>query len=156
MKIHLLAIGQRLPSWVEDGYQTYARRLPRECSLILRELPAAKRNKSSKSEVLCEQEAAVIEQAIPKGAWVVALDEGGQSWSSKKLSQQLDRWMQGGRDVALLVGGPDGLSPELLQKADQRWSLSPLTLPHGMVRVFVAEQIYRAWSLIIGHPYHRE
>lgn len=156
MRIHLLAIGQRLPGWVVDGYQSYAKRLPRECSLTLHELPAARRNKSSKVDALRRSEASTIVQAIPKGAWVVALDEGGQSWTTVKLGKQLDRWMQNGRDVALLVGGPDGLDPELRRRADQCWSLSPLTLPHGMVRVFVAEQIYRAWTLLVGHPYHRE
>jgi len=94
--------------------------------------------------------------ALPKGAHVVALDESGRSWSTAELAGRLKRWLEGGRPVALLIGGPDGISPQCLDRADERWSLSPLTLPHGLVRVVVAEAVYRAWSLLERHPYHRD
>ncbi|MEN8214610.1 MAG: 23S rRNA (pseudouridine(1915)-N(3))-methyltransferase RlmH [Pseudomonadota bacterium] len=155
MKIHLIAIGNKMPAWVATAYGEYAKRLPRECSLHLVEIPAAHRGKSSSTEKIKQQECKHIQGAIPKGATVVALDEHGKAWSTRQLSAQLANWLQQGPDIALLVGGADGLSAECLQQARLKWSLSPLTLPHPMVRVLLAEQLYRAWSLLQGHPYHR-
>ena len=155
MRIHLLAVGTRMPGWVSEGYAEYAKRLPRECELILKEIPPAKRAKHSDVSRLREDEGERMLAALPRDAQVVALDLGGQDWSTPELAQQLGRWLGNGRDVALLVGGPDGLSPACLQRANQAWRLSRLTFPHPVVRVIVAEQLYRAWSLLNNHPYHR-
>jgi 23S rRNA (pseudouridine1915-N3)-methyltransferase len=156
MRIHLLAVGRRMPAWVNDGFVEFARRLPPECRLELKEIAPGRRGKGVDSARAMTDEADALEEALPKGALVIALDEKGKSWTSVQLAQQLGRWMQDGRDVALLVGGPDGLAPSIKSKAVQSWSLSPLTLPHALVRVLVAEQLYRAWSILRNHPYHRE
>lgn len=156
MRLVLLAIGQKMPAWITTGFDDYARRLPSHLKLELVERPAsawATRGDIARS---VREEADTLRAAIPKGAWVVALDERGGPWSTPQLAERLAEWQQGGRDVALLVGGPDGLEDSLRANADQRWSLSPLTLPHPLVRVLVAEQLYRAWSILSGHPYHRE
>lgn len=155
MRIHLLAVGTRMPSWVAGGYQEYAKRLPRECRLQLTEIPLSKRHKSLTPAQARQQEGQAILAALPKNCTVVALDTGGSSWSTEVLAERFRDWMACGRDVALLVGGPDGLSPSCLARADQRWSLSALTYPHSLVRIIVAEQLYRAWTLSAGHPYHR-
>ena len=155
MQVHLIAVGNRMPSWVELGYQDYAKRLPSECGLILHEIPAGKRGKNADIVRLTRQEGEKMAALIPKGARVIALEVGGRAWSTEQLSARLDNWMGEGRDVALLVGGPEGLEPGLSASADERWSLSPLTLPHPLVRIVLAEQIYRAWSILKGHPYHR-
>ncbi|HEB57933.1 MAG TPA: 23S rRNA (pseudouridine(1915)-N(3))-methyltransferase RlmH [Gammaproteobacteria bacterium] len=156
MHIHLLAVGTRMPAWVSAGYEDYARRLPAECRLHLREVPLARRHKSSKLDRLREEEGRALLAAVPRGALVIALEVGGQAWTTPQLADHLADWMQGGRDVALLVGGPDGLAPACLAAAERRWSLSPLTLPHPLVRLVVAEQIYRAHCILRNHPYHRE
>lgn len=155
MRVHLIAVGNRMPGWVDDGYQEYARRLPPECVLQLHEIPAGKRGKGADIARLTRQEGEKMAAAIPKGARVVALEVLGKPWSTEQLSARLESWLGDGRDVALLVGGPEGIEPQLSASADERWSLSPLTLPHPLVRIVVAEQIYRAWSLLKGHPYHR-
>lgn len=155
MQLHLIAIGNRMPAWVEQGYQDYAKRLPPECALVLHEIPAGKRGKNADIARLTRQEGEKMAAAIPKGTRVVALEVGGRAWSTEQLSARLDSWMGEGRDVALLVGGPEGLEPGLSAAADERWSLSPLTLPHPLVRIVLAEQLYRAWSILKGHPYHR-
>ncbi len=155
MKIHLIAVGERMPGWVQQGYQEYARRLPGECALRLTEIPADKRGKKADIPRILRKEGERMLAAVPPGSRVGALEVTGQAWSTEQLSQRLDRWMVEGRDLALLVGGPEGLSPQCLAAAEFRWSLSPLTLPHPLVRVVVAEAIYRAWSLLRNHPYHR-
>ncbi|MGM0593302.1 MAG: 23S rRNA (pseudouridine(1915)-N(3))-methyltransferase RlmH [Pseudomonadota bacterium] len=155
MRLHLIAVGQRMPGWVEQGYDEYARRLPPECSLKLHEIPAGKRGKNADIVRLTRQEGERMQAVIPKGARVVGLEVKGRAWTTEQLSERLERWMSEGRDVALLVGGPEGLEPGLSARADEQWSLSPLTLPHPLVRIVVAEQLYRAWSIIKGHPYHR-
>lgn len=155
MRIHLIAIGQKMPRWVEQGYQEYAKRLPASCTLELIEIPMAQRGKNTDLRRAIDQEGKRQLAALPARATVVALDERGKPWSTRQLSDQLDDWLGSGDDVALLVGGPDGLAPECLARARQKWSLSPLTLPHPLVRVLLAEQIYRAWSLLNNHPYHR-
>ncbi len=156
MHVHLIAVGERMPDWVVRGYQEYSRRLPRQCSLKLLELAPGQRSKSSDPKRAIQEEGERMLAAIPKGSFVVALDERGTAWRSRDLANQFEAWMLGGRDVALLVGGPDGLAPTCLARAEQRWSLSSLTLPHPLVRVVIAEQLYRAWSISQGHPYHRE
>jgi 23S rRNA (pseudouridine1915-N3)-methyltransferase len=156
MHIHLIAIGQRMDAWVNEGYQEFARRMPPECALQLKEIPAGKRGKNADIPRILQQEGERMLAAIPSGARVIALDVEGRQWSTPQLAQQLEQWLPSGQDVALLVGGPEGLAPQCLERAQQRWSLSALTLPHPLVRVVVAEQLYRAWTIIKGHPYHRE
>ena len=155
MKIHLVAIGEKMPAWVVAGFEEYARRLPRECSLMLRELPLATRGKTGDPLKWKREEAEAIRAALPKGAYIVALDVLGKAWDTPELSRRLGLWMQKHSDLVLLVGGPDGLDETLLSEAHTRWSLSPLTFPHPLVRIVLAEQVYRAWSLLNNHPYHR-
>ncbi|NOY62289.1 MAG: 23S rRNA (pseudouridine(1915)-N(3))-methyltransferase RlmH [Gammaproteobacteria bacterium] len=155
MNIDLLAVGQKMPGWVAQGYQEFARRLPAECTLRLTELAAGKRGKNADVQRIVRDEGERMLAAIPKSVLVVALDVGGRSWSTEQLAQRLEGWMGEGRGVALLVGGPEGLAQRCIERAELRWSLSPLTLPHPLVRIVVAEQLYRAWSILNNHPYHR-
>jgi 23S rRNA (pseudouridine1915-N3)-methyltransferase len=156
MQIHLIAVGEKMPRWVQDGYGEYAKRLPAECALRLIEVPAGKRVKNADLARIIRDESERMLAAIPKGAAVVALEIGGRSWSTEQLAHNLDDWMGSGVDLALLVGGPDGLGDAARRAAGQLWSLSPLTLPHPLVRVVLAEQLYRAWSILRNHPYHRD
>lgn len=156
MHIHLIAIGQRMDAWVNEAYQEFAKRMPPECALLLKEIPAGKRGKNADIPRILQQEGERMLAAIPDGARVIALDVEGRQWSTPQLAQQLEQWLPSGQDVALLVGGPEGLAPQCLERARQRWSLSALTLPHPLVRVVLAEQLYRAWTIIKGHPYHRQ
>ena len=155
MKLHLLAVGQKMPAWVEQGYQEYAQRMPAEAQLVLREISPGKRGKNADISRIRQDEGLRIQAAIPKNNHVVALDIKAKAWSTEQLAQRLGQWMQSGQDVALLVGGADGLSQQCLDQADEYWSLSPLTFPHPLVRVILAEQLYRAWSVLRNHPYHR-
>jgi 23S rRNA (pseudouridine1915-N3)-methyltransferase len=156
LEIQLIAVGTRMPSWVSEGYREYARRMPRECTLRLDEIPLGKRSGSKQppQKAMAEEGRRML-AAVPGGNQVIALDVGGRSWSTSMLAEQMRNWMQNGRNLSLLIGGPDGLSPDCLERAEQRWSLSDLTLPHPLVRVLLAEQLYRAWTMISGHPYHR-
>jgi 23S rRNA (pseudouridine1915-N3)-methyltransferase len=150
VKLRLVAIGTRMPAWVDAGFQDYAQRLPqKELKLELIELPLAQRGERAR---LSEGQK-LLDRS--RDHHRVVLDERGAAWSSTDLAARLKTWMQNGRDVALLVGGPDGHSADVIASADERWSLSRLTLPHALVRVLVAEQLYRAWSLNANHPYHR-
>jgi 23S rRNA (pseudouridine1915-N3)-methyltransferase len=155
LKITLIAIGTKMPHWVVEAYLEYSKRLPLECALKLVEISTDKRTKNTDIARLVAQEGARIIAAIPKGDYVVALTERGKLWNTREFSSQLQGWQQSGQNISLLVGGPDGLAAAVLEKADQQWSLSPLTWPHPLVRVMLAEQIYRAWSLLSHHPYHR-
>jgi len=155
MQIHLIAVGERMPEWVEAGYAEYAKRMPRECRLVLHEIAAGRRGKNADIVRLTEQEGARQLAVVPAGAHVVALDRGGKMLDTGSLAGRIGKWLAGGSDVALLVGGPEGLAPACLAAAHECWSLSPLTLAHPVVRVVLAEQLYRAWSIIKGHPYHR-
>ncbi|RLA19456.1 MAG: 23S rRNA (pseudouridine(1915)-N(3))-methyltransferase RlmH [Gammaproteobacteria bacterium] len=155
MQIHLISIGNHMPKWVELGYQEYAKRMPRECRLNLKEIPAGKRGKNADLVRLTNEEGERMLAAIPRGCHIVTLDLGGKKWDTPDLSQALSRWQMNGQDIALLVGGPEGLSPACRQAANESWALSPLTFPHPLVRVIVAEQLYRGWSLLNNHPYHR-
>lgn len=156
MKVNLIAIGTGQPSWVQQGFQEYAKRLTHDFTLTLTEIQAEKRLKNSNIKRLSQVEGEKLLKAIPKGNLIITLDERGKLWDSKTLAQQLNDWQLQSRDISLLVGGPDGLSQEVKETADLSWSLSPLTLPHGLVRVIVAEQLYRAVSILHQHPYHRE
>ncbi len=155
MQIHLIAVGDRMPAWVEAGYEEYAKRLLRECRLVLREIPAGKRTKGADLKRLIEQEGARQLAAIPASSRVIALDRGGRQMDTEQLAAELKRRLAGGQDLALLVGGPEGLASACLARADDKWSLSLLTLAHPVVRVVLAEQLYRAWSILKNLPYHR-
>lgn len=155
MHLHLIAVGKRMPRWVTAGFDDYARRLPAQLALRLVEIPPAARTSGKAARDGMREEAERIQRARPALAHTVVLDERGQQWSSEELSQRLRRWMQAGRDVAFIVGGADGVDASLKKQADELWSLSPLTLPHALVRVVIAEQLYRAWTLLNRHPYHR-
>ncbi len=144
-----------MPAWVETAWADYSSRLPHECRLELIEIAPAQRGKNTDIARARQQEGEKILKAIPRDSFVIALDERGDALSSPQWAAELQKWMQSGRDTCLLVGGPDGHSPEVLARADRRWSLSKLVLPHALVRVFVAEQLFRAWSLLSNHPYHR-
>lgn len=153
--MHLLAAGTRQPAWINAGYDEFAKRLPAECKLLLREIPLSTARKRGDLARAVRDEGQKMLAALPDGAGVVALDVNGRSFSSEALARQLGRWLQGGRDLALMIGGPDGLTEDCLARAELKWSLSSLTLPHALVRVLVAEQLYRAWTILEGHPYHR-
>ena len=155
MRIHLLAAGTRMPAWVDAGFEDYAARMPPECRLLLKEIPlgASRSGGDAKKAMLEEGERMLA--AVPAGANLMALEVRGKALSTEELAKQLNQWLQDGRDQVLMIGGPDGLAPDCLAKASFKWSLSPLTLPHGLVRVVVAEQLYRAWSILKNHPYHR-
>lgn len=155
MKINLIAVGSKMPAWVDQGYQEYARRMPAECQLVLKEISAQQRGKNAPIKKLLLKEGQQILSAIPKGSGVIALEVTGKRWTTEDLAKQLQGWMAAGRDQSLLIGGPEGLHSDCVTAAEQRWSLSSLTFPHPLVRVIVAEQIYRAWSIINNHPYHR-
>ena len=155
MQVHLIAAGTRMPRWVTEGYDEYARRLPHECRLQLREIPLGRRRGGDTVRAVTEEGDRMLAALSGHDLRVVALAVDGRAWSTEALARQLDGWLHDGRDLALLIGGPDGLATACRERAEFAWSLSPLTLPHGLVRVLVAEQLYRAWSILAGHPYHR-
>ena len=155
MRLRLICVGQKMPDWVTAGYNDYARRMPPELPLELTEIAMPHRGKNPDIPRLMQRESDSILSAVGQRDTVVALEVGGRPWSTEKLASQLERWQQDGQDVAFLVGGPDGLADACRQRADQQWSLSPLTLPHPLVRILLAEQLYRAWSITRNHPYHR-
>lgn len=153
MRATLIAVGDRMPSWVQEGYAEYAKRLSRDLPLQLVEIGTRARSRDAARAMADEAQALL--GAIPKQAHVVALDGRGKPWSSEDLAAQLARWRMLGKDLAFLIGGPDGFDATVLARADQRWSLGPATLPHPLVRIVVAEQLYRAVSQLGNHPYHR-
>ncbi|HMC16911.1 MAG TPA: 23S rRNA (pseudouridine(1915)-N(3))-methyltransferase RlmH [Albitalea sp.] len=155
MKLLLLAVGQRQPAWADTAYADFAKRFPPELKLELRAVKAEPRG-SKTAEQLMAAEAARLEAAIPKSARRVVLDERGTRLTTLQLAERIKAWMNDGRDVALLVGGPDGLDASLKATADETLRLSDLTLPHAFVRVLLAEALYRAWTVMVNHPYHRE
>ncbi|MFT3907366.1 MAG: 23S rRNA (pseudouridine(1915)-N(3))-methyltransferase RlmH [Steroidobacteraceae bacterium] len=158
MRLRVIAVGTRMPEWVDAGFNDYARRLRTPYTLELRELATATRSGSSAGAArqAMAEEAKRILVALGARSYVVALDERGASPTTLKLARWLDDRRGAGQDLDFIIGGPDGLADEVLQRADYRWSLSPLTLPHGLVRVFLAEQLYRAASVLDNHPYHRQ
>jgi len=155
MKLLVLAVGQRQPAWADAAWADFAKRLPPEMRLELKALKAEPRSGRSAAQCMAA-EAQRIDAACPKGVRRVVLDEHGSSVSTQQLADRLSAWRGEGRDVALLIGGPDGLDPSLKVGVDETLRLSDLTLPHAFVRVLVAEALYRAWTLLQGHPYHRE
>ncbi|KFL35649.1 23S rRNA (pseudouridine(1915)-N(3))-methyltransferase RlmH [Arenimonas donghaensis] len=155
MKARLIAVGEKAPSWVAEGFAEYQKRLSHWLPLELAEVAPGMRGKGRDALRAMADEGGRVQAALPRGAWVVALDGRGKAWSSEDLAERLEHWRQQGRDLAFLIGGPEGHSPEVLAAADERWSLGPLTLPHMLVRLLLAEQLYRACSLLANHPYHR-
>jgi 23S rRNA (pseudouridine1915-N3)-methyltransferase len=160
LKLHILAIGHKPPAWVAAGYEDYARRMPREARIDLTEIKPAPRSRQAPStgataQILATEKIRFL-AATPPGCVRIALDERGKQFTTAELARKLAGWMQGGRDVAFMIGSADGLDPELKAGADLVLCLSAMTLPHAMVRVLLAEQLYRAMSMIQNHPYHRE
>ena len=155
MKLLLVAIGQRLPAWGHAACDDYVKRFPRDCRLVLEALKAEPRTTGKTVDALMAAEAQRIEAALPRGVRRVMLDERGERRTTEQLAQRLEAWQADGRDVAFIIGGPDGLHPTLRATADETLRLSDLTLPHALARVVLVEALYRAWSLNQGHPYHR-
>lgn len=155
MNIILLAVGNKMPDWVSRGYNEYAKRLTGDCRLKLVEISPGKRGKNADLARIKKEEGERLLSAIPKSSLVVALEVKGKAWTTEMLAQQMDDWLHSGQDVTLMVGGPEGLSEACVARADIKWSLSPLTLPHPLVRVLLSEQLYRAYSILKNHPYHR-
>jgi 23S rRNA (pseudouridine1915-N3)-methyltransferase len=156
MQINLISVGNKMPGWVQQGYEEYAKRMPKECELVLKEIPAGKRTKKSDIARIVKDEGEQMIKAVSARTDVVVLDIPGKPWTTQELSLVMMRWLESGQNIALMVGGPEGLSDSVRNLATQSWSLSPLTFPHPLVRILVAEQLYRAWSLLNNHPYHRE
>ncbi|GAA5191636.1 23S rRNA (pseudouridine(1915)-N(3))-methyltransferase RlmH [Ferrimonas gelatinilytica] len=155
MKLRLIAVGTKMPAWVSAGFNEYQRRFPRDLPLQLVEIPAGKRGKNADIARILEKEGEAM-LAAAQGCRIVTLDIPGKPWDTPQLARQMERWQMDGRDVAILIGGPEGLAPACKQAAEQSWSLSNLTLPHPLVRILMAESLYRAWSINNNHPYHRE
>ena len=155
MDLTVAAVGTRMPAWVQEGWAEYARRFPRGISLKVREIALAKRGNNADVAVLQKAEAESLLAAVPDRHLVVALDERGKQWSTRELAAQLENWMRDEHGVCFLVGGPDGLHDACRDRASAVWSLGRLTLPHPLVRVLLAEQLYRAWTITQNHPYHR-
>ena len=156
MRVTILSVGHRMPAWIQDGFQEYARRMPPELRVELVELKPEERGGGRSTERARELEGERILAAVPAGATLLALDENGRSVSTRGLSVMLSEWMRDAAHPAFAIGGADGLSAQVKERAAKLVSLSALTLPHGLVRVLLAEQLYRAWSILAGHPYHRE
>ncbi len=155
MQLIIAAVGHKMPAWIETGFQEYAKRMPPECKLVLKEIKPVDRASNKNAESVMVQERTRIEAVLPKGGRMIALDERGQDLTTMQMSQLLTQWQQQGGDVTFVIGGADGLDAELKKNADMLMRISSLTLPHGMVRVLLAEQLYRAWSITQNHPYHR-
>ena len=155
MRLRILAIGTKMPDWVESGCIEYLKRLPSELRVEIVELPLGQRGKGADIQRAIAREGEAMLKAIGERDQVIALEVTGKPWSTEDLAMKLQHWQGSGDNVSLLVGGPDGLAPGCLARANSRWSLSALTLPHPLVRIVLAEQLYRAWSINAGHPYHR-
>lgn len=155
MKVRLLTVSNKQPRWVLDGCAEYEKRLPRAWQFRLIEIKPDARTSGATTQKVQRGEADRIRQALPKNAIVVALDERGASWSTEEFAQRIEQWQQAGRDLAFVIGGADGLDPDLRREADHRLSLSAMVMPHGLVRVMFVEQLYRAATVIDGHPYHK-
>jgi 23S rRNA (pseudouridine1915-N3)-methyltransferase len=155
MQLVIAAVGHKMPAWIEDGFAEYAKRMPPECRIHLKEIKPVERSGSRTAETVMAMERTRIEAVIPKGARIIALDEHGKDVTTMQLAQYLTQWQQGGTDVTFVIGGADGLDAGFKKRADMLLRISSLTLPHGMVRVLLAEQLYRAWSITQNHPYHR-
>lgn len=156
MRITIYAVGNKMPSWVNEGVNAFIKRFPSDMPVTFKEINPLKRGKNADIARITAQEGELMLQAVGKGQRIVTLEVTGKPWSTPELAKQLSSWKMDGRDVALLIGGPEGLAPQCIQAAEQKWSLSALTLPHPLVRIVVTESLYRAWSVTQNHPYHRE
>ncbi|MHA7881423.1 MAG: 23S rRNA (pseudouridine(1915)-N(3))-methyltransferase RlmH [Saccharospirillum sp.] len=155
MKLRIIAVGPKMPAWVQDAVAEYSKRLPRDLPVDWQPIALGNRGRNASAEVAIRHEGDAMLSAIRDTDWVVALDLAGKAWSTEELAGQLGQWRLQARDLAILIGGPDGLDARCLKRADQRWSLSRLTLPHPLVRVLLVEQLYRAWTITQNHPYHK-
>ncbi|MDY0271744.1 MAG: 23S rRNA (pseudouridine(1915)-N(3))-methyltransferase RlmH [Advenella sp.] len=155
MKLIVIAVGTRMPAWVETAWDDYAKRMPADCAIELKEIKPEPRTTGKTPAQMMLAEAKRIEAAIPASALRIALDEHGKDLTTMNLSSRLEQWRSGGQDVVFLIGGPDGLDSELKKSCSGMIRLSSLTLPHPMVRIVLAEQLYRAWAILVNHPYHR-
>lgn len=155
MKINIIAVGTKMPKWVTEGVDEYSKRLPSDFSIKITEIPLGQRGKNADLARAIQKEGELMMAAIGERDHVIALEVKGKPWSTEKLAQQAKDWQMSGQNIALLVGGPDGLAKPCIDRANQSWSLSPLTLPHPVVRILLTEQLYRAWSILQNHPYHR-
>ena len=156
MQITVAAVGTRLEPWIYDAFDAYRQRLPRHLKLALEEVPVVRRVGQGQAAAASAQEGERLLRHVRPDAFALVLDERGQQWSSRELAAQMRSWLDGHPHVVILIGGPDGLAPACRKRADRTWSLSRLTFPHGLVRVLLAEQLYRAWTILQGHPYHRD
>lgn len=156
MQIDLIAVGKKMPTWIESGFKEYAKRLPKNINFKLIEITPATRSKNNNADNYKQKEQEKIEAVLSPKSIIIALDERGKSINSQQLANQLQSWNDDNQHISLIIGGADGLNEPLKKKANQLWSLSAMTLPHGLVRVMIAEQIYRAWTITQNHPYHRE
>jgi 23S rRNA (pseudouridine1915-N3)-methyltransferase len=156
MRIDILAVGTRMPTWVTAGVDEYLGRLPAPVRPAVIEIPPGRRSASAPAAAAVATEAQRLLRRAERAERVIALDQRGRQWSSAELATELKRWQDRAGDVALLIGGPDGLGAACHDRADATWALSSLTLPHGLVRIVLVEQLYRAWTILQGHPYHRE
>ncbi|KGE02558.1 23S rRNA (pseudouridine(1915)-N(3))-methyltransferase RlmH [Pseudohaliea rubra] len=155
MRLTVHAVAGKLPRWVAEGSADYERRLPRELKLVWRDVPLARRGADGRAAILAEREGERMLKGVGHGDRVIALDPAGEPWQTVDLARHLADWQMDGRPVAFLVGGPDGLSPACRERAERSWSLGRLTLPHPLVRIVLVEQLYRAWTILTNHPYHR-
>ena len=154
--LYIVAVGTKMPSWVNQGVDEFIRRFPSDMPVSFTEIAAGKRSKNADIKRILEKEGEQMLAAIPKGNKIVTLEVTGRPWDTPTLAKQLDSWKMDGRDVSLLIGGPEGLAPSCIAASEQKWSLSALTLPHPLVRIILTESLYRAWSVTQNHPYHRE
>jgi len=155
MQLTIIAVGHKMPAWIESGFTEYSKRMPSECRIVLKEIKPVERSGSKTAQTVMSLERSKIEAAIPKQTRIIALDEHGKDLTTMQLSHLLTEWQQEGGDTCFVIGGADGLDAEFKARADLKIRISSLTLPHGMVRVLLAEQLYRAWSITQNHPYHR-
>lgn len=155
MKLTVIAVGNRMPAWIQQGWQTYARRLPKSYALTLKEVKAEPRNASKSTAQIMQAEALRINAALPKNVITIVLDERGDRLTTAQIAHQLKTWHDDNQNIAFLIGGPDGLAPTLKQHAQRQWRLSSLTLAHPLARIILIEQLYRAWTILHNHPYHR-
>ena len=155
MRVQIIAMGDRMPSWVEQGYDEYTKRIGAGINIELTEISPEKRGKSADIQRIMQKETEQMRQSIRKGHYVIALDKDGKQWSTEKLAEKIAGWQQDGTNISFLVGGPEGMTPELIKQADARVSFSAMTFPHPLVRIILAEQLYRAYSILNHHPYHK-
>ncbi len=156
MKLFILAVGHKMPSWISDGFSEFSKRMPAHMKLQLKELqPEVRSRQNLDSSQLKASEATRIRKALPSQAVTIAMEVTGKNWSTEQLAGKFSSWLQSGRDLCFIIGGADGLDDSFSQSCDFRWSLGAITLPHGLVRVILAEQLYRATTILSGHPYHR-